>query len=327
MSMKFLYAAAAATIAMMSAHAAAAASGESDFPDHPLKLIVGYTPGGGVDIMARLMQQPMTEGLGQTVVVENRPGASQNIGAQYVARSPADGYTLFASSSALAVNISLFPKLDYDPVKDFTPVALFAQSPNVLVVREGLKVNSVADLIAWEKGRKNAGNFSSSGPGSTQHLCGELFNLRTGLKVAHIPYKGTAPSVSAVMSGDVDYTFINVPSAKGLIESRQLKALAVTSAKRSPLLPDVPTMAEAGVSDMDVQAWYGILGPAGMPKEAVRKLNAVIEHAVSDPAFKEKLVSMGAEPITGSSEMFGKFLAKDIARWAGVIHSAKIAIQ
>ncbi|OZI37932.1 hypothetical protein CAL29_06095 [Bordetella genomosp. 10] len=317
---------AAAAMVMMAAHAEQPAAG-SHFPDRPLRLIVGYTPGGGVDIMARLIQQPMSEALGQTVVVENRPGASQNIGAQYVAHSPADGYTLFTSSSALAVNISLFPKLDYDPVKDFTPIALFAQSPNVLVVRSGLDVNSVADLIAYEKHRKSAGNFSSSGPGSTQHLCGELFNLRTGLKVMHIPYKGTAPSVSAVMSGEVDYTFMNIPSAKGLIASHQLKALAVTSGKRSPLLPDVPTMAEAGVPDMDVQAWYGILGPANMPPDVVKRLNSVIVQAVKQPAFQEKLLSMGADPISGSPQMFQKFLAQDIQRWAGVVHAAKIKLQ
>lgn len=326
MLMRFVFAVMAA-MAMVTSRAQAAPPVDDGFPDHPVKLVVGYTPGGGVDIMARLIQQPMAQALAQSVVVENRPGASQNIGAQYVARSPADGYTLFVTSSALAVNISLFPKLDYDPVKDFTPVALFAQSPNVLVVREGLDVHSVADLIAYEKRRRGAGNFSSSGPGSTQHLCGELFNLRTGLKVTHIPYKGTAPSVSAVLSGEVDYTFINVPSAKGLIASRQLKALAVTSARRSPLLPEVPTMTEAGVADMDVQAWYGVLGPAHLPPEVLKRLNAVIEQAVARPEFQAKLVSMGADPLSGSPQMFRKFLVQDIARWADVVRAANIKLQ
>jgi tripartite-type tricarboxylate transporter receptor subunit TctC len=292
------------------------------YPTHSIKLIVGYAPGGGADIMGRLIAQQLAEALKQSVVVENRPGAGQNIAASLVAKAPADGYTLLMSSSALALNINLYPSLDYDPVKDFAPVSMIAQAPNLLVVRETLPVNSVAELIAYAKKSPGAINFSSSGSGSTQHLSAELFKLKTGISATHIPYKGTIPSVTAVISGEVDFTFANIPSVKQFVVNHKLKALAITTAKRSPLLPDVPTLEEAGITGMDVAAWYGVLAPAGTPTAVVARLNAVISEAVKRPDFQKQLESLGADPIVQSSEYFRRFLGDDIARWEKIIKLA-----
>jgi len=292
------------------------------YPAHPIKLLVGYAPGGGADIMGRLIAQQLSDSLKQSVIVENRPGAGQNIAASLVAKAPADGYTLLVSSSALALNINLYPSLDYDPVKDFAPVSVFAQAPNLLVVRDALPVNSVAELIAYAKKAPGAMNFSSSGSGSTQHLSGELFKLKTGIQATHIPYKGTIPSVTAVISGDVDFTFANIPSVKQFVLNHKLKALAITAARRSPLLPDVPTLDEAGVAGMDVAAWYGVLAPAGTPPAIVAKLNAAISEAVQRPDFQKQLESLGADPIVQSPEYFKRFLAEDIARWEKIIKLA-----
>lgn len=301
-----------------------AADAAAHYPDHTIRLVVGYPPGGGADIMARLLQKPLSTALGQSVIIENRPGAGQNIADSYVARATPDGYTLLLSSSALAVNPSLFPKLSENPLTAFEPVALFAESPNLLVVNPKLPVDSVASLIAYEKKRPDGGNFSSSGNGSTQHLSGELFKLKTGIKATHVPYKGSAPSLAAVIGGDVDFSFVNIPSAKPLVLQHQLKAFAVTSAHRSPLLPDVPTMAEAGVPGMEVAAWYGVLAPAGTPAPIVAKLNAVIVHAVGSEPLKSQLVNLGSDPVTRTPAEFRQYLAADTQRWAQIIKAAGI---
>lgn len=307
--------------------AAQSANPAARFPEHPIRLVVGYTPGGGADIMARLLQKQLTSALKQSVIVENRPGAGQNIADTYVARAAPDGYTLLVSSSALAVNPSLFPKLSENPLTAYAPIALFAQSPNLLVVNPRLPVNSVAELIAYEKKKPDGGNFSSSGNGSTQHLSGEIFGQKAGIKTTHVPYKGSAPSVAAVMSGEVDFSFVNIPSAKPLVLAHQLKALAVTSAQRSPLLPDVPTMTQAGVDGMNVAAWYGLLAPAGTPAPIVAKLNAAVNHAVSGEPLKSQLVNLGSDPTVESPDYFAHYLADDTHRWAGAVKSAGIHPQ
>lgn len=233
------------------------------YPTKPIRLIVGYAPGGGVDIMARLIGPRITTALGQQVIVENRPGAGQNIGAEIASRAAPDGYTLFLASSALGINVSLYPKLTYDPIKSFTPVGLIAQSPNLLLVHPSMPVNTAKEFIAFV--RKNPGklNFSSSGSGSTQHLSGELLKLATGVQIIHIPYKGSAPSLTALVSGEVHFAFNNIPSAQPFLSQKRLKALAITSRKRSSLLPQVPTLIETGLKDFDVAAWYGYSRPRG----------------------------------------------------------------
>ncbi|SMG53224.1 tripartite tricarboxylate transporter substrate binding protein [Paraburkholderia susongensis] len=317
----------AALAGLVSVGAQAADDGAAHYPDHPIRLIVGYPPGGGADIMARLLQKQLSLAFGRSVIVENRPGAGQNIADTYVARADPDGYTLLVASSALTVNPSLFPKVSENPLTAYAPIAMFAQSANLLVVNPKLPVNSVSELIAYEKNKPDGGNFSSSGNGSTQHLSGELFKIRTGVKSTHIPYKGSAPSVTAVISGEVDYSFVNIPTAKPLVLTHQLKALAVTSVQRSPLLPDVPTMTQAGVKDMNVAAWYGLLAPSGTPAPIVAKLNAAVNHAVGGDPLKSQLVNLGSDPTIESSAWFGQYLAEETRRWAETIKAAGIRPQ
>lgn len=317
----------AALAGLVSIGAQADDSSVMHYPDHAIRLIVGYPPGGGADIMARLLQKQLSLAFGQSVIVENRPGAGQNIADTYVARAEPDGYTLLVSSSALAVNPSLFPKVSQNPLTGYAPIAMFAQSPNLLVVNPKLPVDSVSELVAYERNKRDGGNFSSSGNGGTQHLSGELFKMRVGVKSTHIPYKGSAPSLAAVISGEVDYSFVNIPSAKPLVLQHQLKALAVTSPQRSPLLPDVPTMTQAGVKDMNVAAWYGLLAPAGTPAPIVAKLNAAVNKAVGSDPLKSQLVNLGSDPTVESSAWFRQYLADDTHRWAEIIKAAGIQPQ
>jgi tripartite-type tricarboxylate transporter receptor subunit TctC len=308
-----------------SAHAQSSAV--ANYPDHPIKLVVGYAPGGGNDVAARLIAKELTPILHQTIIVENRPGAGTNIGASFVARSAPDGYTLTLSSTALAVNVSLYPKLDYDAVKDFEPIAIFAEAPNLLLVNPKLPVKTVADLVAYGKAHPGKLNFSSAGSGSTQHLAGELFKTKAGITATHVPYKGSAPSLTAVISGEADFTFVNIPSSKQLIESGQVKALAITSSKRFAAVPNIPTMAEAGIQGMDVATWYSILAPAGTPRPIIEKLNKAVNQAVSKPEFRKQLEDLGTAPMTESPEYFKKFLAEEIVRWREIVQQSHATVN
>ncbi len=293
------------------------------YPAKPIRMVVGYAPGGGSDIMGRLIAQQITEALGQQVVVENRAGAAQNVAAEYVAKSPADGYTLFLSSAALGINVSLYSKINYDPVKDFAPVAVFATSPNLLLVHPSFPAKTVKEFIAVA--RKNPGklNFSSSGSGSTQHLSGELLNLGINVNMTHIPYKGSAPSMTALASGEVDFSFNNIPAAQPLMTPGRIRALGITSAKRSPLLPELPTLIEGGLPGFITQTWYGVLAPAGTPGDVVNTLNAVIVKAIQKDDFRLRIAQTGADTITETPEYFRKMLREEIDRWAIVVKASK----
>ena len=293
------------------------------YPSKPIRMIVGYAPGGGSDIMGRLMAQQISEALGQQVIVENRAGAAQNVAAEYMTRQPADGYTLFMSSAAHGINVSLYSKINYDPVKDFAPVAVFATSPNLLLVHPSFPAKNVREFIAVAKKRKAGLNFSSSGSGSTQHLSGEMLKIQVGAPMTHVPYKGSAPSMTALASGEVDFTFSNIPSAQPLMTAGRARALGITSVKRSPLLPDLPTMNESGLSGFVTETWYGILVPAGTPAEVINTLNGVIVKAVQKPDFKARLAQLGADPIAETPEYFRKMLAQEIERWAKVVRISK----
>ncbi len=293
------------------------------YPVKPIRMVVGYAPGGGSDIMGRLIAQQMAEALGQQVVVENRAGAAQNIAAEFVAKSPADGYTLFLSSAALGINVSLYPKLNYDPVRDFAPVAVFATSPNLLLVHPSFPARNVREFIAVAKKNPGKLNFSSSGSGSSQHLSGEMLKIQIGVDMTHIPYKGSAPSMTALASGEVDFSFNNIPSAQPLMTPGRIRALAITSAKRSPLLPELPTMIEGGLAGFVTQTWYGVLVPAGTPGEIVNALNAVIVKAVHREDFRARLAQTGADTITESPEYFRKLLHDEIERWGKVVKASK----
>ncbi len=295
---------------------------ETKYPIKPIRMVVGYAPGGGSDIMARVIAPQITEAMGQQVIVENRPGVAQNIAAEYVAKAPNDGYTLFLSSAALGVNVSLYPKLNYDPVRDFAPVAVFATSANLLLVHPSLPARSVKEFIAVVKKNPGKLNFSSSGSGSTQHLSGEMLKLMIKGDFTHIPYKGTGPSLIALASGEVDFSFSNIPAAQPLMH--KMRALGITSEKRSALLPDLPTMAEGGLPGFVTQTWYGVLAPRGTPGPVINALNAVIVKAVQKEEFRTRLAQMGADPIAETPEYFRKMLLEEIERWSKVVKASGI---
>jgi tripartite-type tricarboxylate transporter receptor subunit TctC len=302
--------------------AAHAAEPASAYPSKPIRQIVGYAPGGGSDIMGRIMAQELIKSLGQQMIVENRAGAAQNIAAEYIAKAPADGYTLFMSSAALGINISLYPKINYHPIRDFAPVALFAISPNLLITHPSLPVKTVKDFIAFAKQNPGKLNYSTSGSGSTQHLSGEMLKVMAGIGITHIPYRGSAPSMTALLSGEVEFSFNNIPASINYIKAGRLRAISITSAKRSPLLPELPTMAEAGVPKFETSTWYGLLAPAATPRDIVMKLNNAINTVVRTPDFNKRLAQLGADPVAESPEFFANYLKSEIERWAPVVKAS-----
>ncbi|HEX5093447.1 MAG TPA: tripartite tricarboxylate transporter substrate binding protein [Burkholderiales bacterium] len=298
---------------------AAAAQAQQTWPARPLRLVVGFTPGGGVDINARLLAPKLSEYLGQPVVVENRPGAGTNIANEFVAKSAPDGYTLLINTSAVAINMSLYRNLPVDTLRDFAPVSVFSESPNVLVTSSGSAWHSVGELVAAARKAPGRLNYSSAGVGTTQHLAAELLKMRTGTYIVHIPYKGSAPSLTAVIAGEVDFTFANIPAIHGHVKAGRLRALALSAPQRAAELPDVPTMKEAGVSGVEVSVWYGVLAPAATPPEVVQKLAESIIRATRDPETRKRLIDQGATPVGSTPEEFSKMLRADVARWAEVV--------
>jgi tripartite-type tricarboxylate transporter receptor subunit TctC len=299
--------------------AAAPALAQAPYPTRPVRLIVGFPPGGGVDINARMLAPKLAEHLGQPVVVENKPGASTNIANDFVAKSAPDGYTLLINTAAIAINMSLFRNLPFDTLRDFAPVSLFSESPNVLVVPAKLPVQNAKDLVALARKSPGKLNYSSAGVGTTQHLAAELFKLRTGTYIVHIPYKGSAPSLTALIAGEVDLSFANVPAIHGHVTSGRLRALATAASRRDPQLPDVPTMKEAGVEGVEVSVWYGVFAPSKTPPEIVRKVADGVIGATRDPEIRKRMLEQGANPVGSTPEEFGKLLREEVARWAEVV--------
>ena len=288
------------------------------YPTRPVRVLVGFPPGGGTDIMARVLAPKLSEYLGHQFVVENRPGATTNIASAMVATSAPDGYTLLFTTSALAINKSLYKNLTYDAERDFAPISIFAESPNLLVAHSSAGA-SVKELLAQARAKPGAMNYSSAGAGTSQHLAGELFKSRTGAQIVHIPYKGTAASLTAVIAGEVQFSFANVPAILGHVKSGRIHALAVLSPRRSELMPDVPTMKEAGVEGVEVPVWYAILAPAATPREVVKVLADATARAARSPDLKQRLVEQGTEPVGNSPEEFAKMLKEEIARWAEIV--------
>jgi tripartite-type tricarboxylate transporter receptor subunit TctC len=289
------------------------------YPSRPVHLIVGFTPGGGVDINARLLAPKLAEIIGQPVIVENKPGAGTNIANEYVSKAAPDGYTLLFNSPAVAINMSLYSHPPYDLQRDLTGVSVFSDSTNILVVPASLPVKSVQELVALARDKPGALNFSSAGSGTTQHLAGELFKLRTGTSIVHVPYKGSAPSITALISGQVQLSFVNPLAIGPHVKSGRLRALAVAGPKRSALMPDVPTMKEAGVEGVEVPLWFGMLAPAATPREAIATLAAGVARAAHDPEMRKRLEEQGAEPVGSSPEEFGRMLREEVAKWAEVV--------
>jgi tripartite-type tricarboxylate transporter receptor subunit TctC len=296
-----------------------AAAQAQGFPNRPIRLVLGFPPGGGADIMARLMQPKLQEYLGQPVLVENKPGASTNIANEFVAKSAPDGHTLLVNTAALAINASLFRSLPFDVLRDFAPVSLFSESPNVLVVGAKTPFASAKALVEGARASPGKLNYSSAGVGTTQHLAGELFKLRTKSFIVHIPYRGSSPSLAALIANEVDLQFANIPAIIGHVKAGRLRPLAIAAATRDPQLPDVPTMKEAGIDGVEVSVWYAVFAPAATPKDVVHKLGEAVQRASRDPEIRKRLLDQGANPVGNSPDEFSKIMREEVARWAEVI--------
>jgi len=290
------------------------------YPSKPIRLVVPFPPGGPLDLAGRAIGDHLARAWGQPVLVENKPGAGGNIGADLVAKSAPDGYTLVMGAlSTHAVNPHLYAKMPYDALKDFAPVTLVAITPNVLVVNASVQASSVKDLIALAKASPGKLSFASGSNGSAGHLAGELFKTLAGIDIVHVPYKGGAPAMQDLLGGQVQFMFDNLANAMAQIKAGKLKPLAVTTAKRSPLAPELPTMAEAGVPGFDISTWYGIMAPAGTPPDVVRKLNAEIVKFLASDDMREKLKAQGAEPAPMSPEQFDAFIRSEWRKYAKIV--------
>jgi tripartite-type tricarboxylate transporter receptor subunit TctC len=289
------------------------------YPSRPVKLVVGFTPGGGVDIAARTLAPKLSELIGQPVIVENKPGAGTNIANDYVAKAAPDGYTLLVNTAVVAINMSLYRNLPYDTLRDLAAVSIFSESPNILVVNSKLAATNLKEFLALARANPGKLNYSSAGSGTTQHLSAELLKLKTGISITHIPYKGTAPSLTALIAGEVDMTFANIPAILQHVKSGRLRPLASTGSKRAELMPDVPTMKEAGVNGVEVTVWYGVLAPSGTPREIIDFLGKTISKAAHAPEIRQRLAEQGAEPVGNTPEEFSKLLREEVAKWAEVV--------
>ena len=308
--------------------AAGAAGAQTAYPNKPIRLIVGFAPGGGTDILARALGQPLTEMLGQQLTIDNRAGAGGIIATELGAKAAPDGYTLLVgSSAAFAINPNLMAKLPYDPVKDFAPVGMFATLSYVVDVHPSLPVKTLKDLLALARAKPGAINFGTAGQGSSTQLAIEQFAQMAGVRMTHIPYKGNTPAMTALMSGEVAMVFDPVLTSMPMVKSGRVRALAVTTARRSALLPEVPTVAEAGVPGYESGNWFGIFAPAGTPRDIVERVNAAINKAMTRPDIKDKLASQGADALTGSPADLAALVQRELAKFAAIIKAAGMRVE
>jgi tripartite-type tricarboxylate transporter receptor subunit TctC len=297
------------------------------YPSKAIRIIVPFPAGGTSDILSRAVGQKLTEQWKQPVIVDNRPGASANIGAELLVKSPPDGYTLFCASTIHTINPSLYSKLGYDPVRDFTPITLLAATSQVLAVHPSVPVKTVKEFIAYAKKRPGELNYSSAGNGSQPHLTAEMFKVRTGISIVHVPYKGAPPAMSDLLAGHVALTFATSPSAVPHVKAGKLRALGVSTAKRIAALPDVPTIDEAGVPGFEASGANGLVGPAGMPRAIVEKLNATVVAIVKEPAMSKFLSDQGADPWTTTPSEYGAYLKSEVAKWAKAVKDSGARID
>jgi tripartite-type tricarboxylate transporter receptor subunit TctC len=298
-----------------------------EWPSRPIRLIVPFVPGGGTDILARIMAPKLSGLLGQQLIIENKPGASSIIGSQLVVQAPRDGYTLLMVDSSILINPGLRTDLPYNTLKDFTPVVHLAAGPVILVAHPSVPAKSVSELVALAKSRPDSVFYGSGGIGASTHLAGELFNLAAGVKIKHVPYKGTGEALTAVMAGEVPMTFTGISSARPAVQTGRLRALAVTGARRNAALPDVPTFAEAGQSGVDSSTHWGIFAPTGVPQEVVLRLNREINKVLADPEIKTRVAGLGYEVAGGTPEAYATLVQEEIAKWTKVIQAAQISIK
>lgn len=307
--------------------AAAAGAPAQNYPNRPVRFIVAQSAGGNADLVARAIAQKLGEAFGQQVVVDNRGGASGIIATELTAKAPPDGYTLLLTPSSFGVNPSLYRKLPYDPIKDLAPVTLAASAPNILVVYPPLPVRSVKDLIELARAKPRQLNFGSSGNGGSPHLAGEMFKTMAGVELTHVPYKGASAALTALIAGEIQLNFASLPSALPLVKSGRLRAVAVTSAKRSPAVPELPTVAESGLPEFETAAWQGVFVPARTPQAIITRLNREIARIVNSPEIRERMMAEGAEPVGNTPQEFARYIEREIAKWARVVKATGMRVD
>ena len=299
----------------------------ADYPDRPVRVVVPYPPGGGTDVVARIVQGRMQQLLGQTLVIDNRGGGGGSIGSEAVAKSQPDGYTLLFTLSSHTINPAIFPRLSFDTERDFVPVGMAASLPQILVSHPSFEPRTVAELIALAKTKPEQIQFASVGNGSPSHLAGELFNLRAGTRITHIPYRGGGPAVNDVIGGQVPLLWVSIPAAAQFVKAGKLRPIAVSTLRRSSAFPDVPTVDEAGLKGFEVDSWYAMFAPAKTPPAVVAKLNAALNEALGDPAVRSKLLSQGGEAAPGTPESLAAIVSAEIPKWKQLVKDANIKLE
>jgi tripartite-type tricarboxylate transporter receptor subunit TctC len=315
-----------ASLALFATVAAVGPAFAADYPTRPVKWVVPYPPGGTTDVLARIIAQWLTEKMGQTFIIENKPGGGNNIGVEMVVNAPPDGYTLLLVNPANGINATLYKNLPFNFIRDIVPVAGLVRTPNVMEVPTAFPAKTVAEFIAYCKANPGKINMASSGSGTSVHLSGELFKSMTGCTMLHVPYKGAGPALTDLIAGQVHVLFDNLPSSAGHIKGGRLRALGVTSAQREPSLPDVPTVGET-VPGYEATAWFGIGVPKGTPREVIDKLNAEVNRALADPKMRERLAELGGQTIAGTPEDFGKVIAAETEKWQKVVISSGAKVE
>jgi tripartite-type tricarboxylate transporter receptor subunit TctC len=303
------------------------ASAQQDYPAKPIRIVVGVAPGGATDILARVLGNKLSENVRQQVIVDNRSGANHIIGGQLTQKSPPDGYTVQVIPEGWVINASMYSKLPFDPVRDFSPIANMALVPNALVIHPSLPVRTVKQFIALARSRPGQMNYGTSGVGAPSHMSAELLKVLARVDYTHVPYKGQALAVTALLGGELEFAFPTIMASVGHVRSGKLIALGVTTAQRATALPNVPTIQEAGVPGYEVAGWYGVIGPAGMPQALVARLNREINAILKVPETRDQLLTQGAEPRTGTPEEFAATMASDVKKWAKVVAAAGIKPQ
>ncbi len=296
----------------------------STYPDKPIRFVVPYPPGGGTDVIARIVQDRLRAALGQQIVIDNRGGAGGSIGTEVAARSAPDGYTVLFTLSSHTINPAIYSKLSFDTARDFEPIGIVCSLPQILVANPQFPANTVQQLIAMAKDKPGSLAFASVGNGSPGHLAGEMMKIRTGTQLTHIPYRGGGPAVTDVVSGQVPLLWVSIPAAAQFVKQKQLKALAVSTIKRSAAFPDVPTMQESGIADFEVDSWYAMFVPAKTPRAIVERLNAALNTVLKEPEIREKLLAQGSEAVGGTPEQLGAVVNAELPKWAKLVKDAGI---
>ncbi len=297
------------------------------YPDHPIRFVVPYPPGGGTDVIARIVQGKLQAALGQNIIIDNKGGAGGSVGTDIVAKAPPDGYTVLFTLNSHTVNPAIYAKLPFDTLKDFEPVGTVASLPQILVANPQFPANNVAELIALARAKPGTLAYASVGVGSPGHLAGELFKLRTGTQMTHVPYRGGGPAVTDVMGGQVPLLWVSIPAAAQFVKTGKLKALGVSTLKRSAAFPDVPTLQEAGVADFEVDSWYAMFVPAKTPKAVIDKLNRALNSTLQDPEIREKLLAQGSEAVGGTPEALAQAVNLELVKWAKLAKDANIKAE